>query len=255
MLAGAVLSTGAFAIALATPANAAVIEQASWDVSNNQTATVGTTYTYQATVVSAAIIGSITIALPDAPALPPTLGPIFGIGAGSLTTSNNMLVYTVQKPVIVPAGTILYLQFSGITNTTRQGWFSSIITTISAGPKPIIVDAGQTSNVAFLTHNNTPDFTSMRALSVAAEGGNLTIASPLQGYSVRIDTSEQLSPAASSVVGPVSSPVASPVASPLFVFTPRATGTQPNVLSLGLPATAPSRATASALHLTVWPAY
>jgi hypothetical protein len=246
IIAGAVLSAGGFALALAAPANAAVMEQASWDVSNNQTAVASTTYTYEATVVSAAVIGSVTIALPDAPTVAPTLGSIFGIGAGTLSTVNNMIVYTVNKPVIVPTGTNLYLQFSGITNTTRQGWFSSIITTMSAGAKPIIVDAGQTSDVAFLSHDNAPDFTVARAVTVRAAGLSITVASAHQGYAVSVDPSFRNSTNLTTAT----------LNGVQQLWSPAATGALPDLVTLVLPsAAATAKTAAAAIHLTVWPAY
>lgn len=255
LLVCAVVSTGAFALALALPANAEVIDQASWQVSNDQTSIAGVTYTYDATVASAAVVGSITIALPNAPTILPTLGPIFGIGAGTLSTVNNMIVYTVTKPAIVAAGTNVYLQFSGITNTSRQGWFSSIVTTMSAGTKPIIVDAGETTNVSFLSHNNVTDFSTIRTISVRDSGLSLTITSPLQGYSVHTSSaahlSAQLRTDSDSGVQTTAA-VATRDGAPL-VWSPWATGMKSDVVTLVTPTA--DTPTAYPLRVTVGPAY
>lgn len=191
VIALASFAAAACAVALVSPADAVVLDQASWQVSNNQTDAPGATYTYGASVISAAIIGSVTIALPTAPTVLPTLGPIFGLGPGTLSTANNMIVYTLKRPRMVAAGTLLSRQFSGITNTTRQGWYSSILTTMSADATPVIVDAGETTAVAYLAQNNTPDYTAIRSLTLLSSGSALTITSPLQGYSVQVMNATQ----------------------------------------------------------------
>jgi len=129
---GAILNAGTTAAlvlkgTLATP---------TWSASSATVSGTGATYTYDFTTYSAATIDTVTMTLPASTPTPGTMATVThtGLGSGTFTysaTTSPTLTYTLDTPVVVPAGTAVELAVSGMKNTTVAGTYASTITTLS----------------------------------------------------------------------------------------------------------------------------
>ena len=62
-------------------------------------------------------------------------GAIYGIGAGTDSLSGTALTYTVTTPATEAAGLPMHISFTGLTNTSTAGSYTSLITA-EAGAAP-----------------------------------------------------------------------------------------------------------------------
>ena len=155
-----------------TPASAfaGTLTKTSWSVSNSQTAKTGVTYSYAFTTATSAALSTITMTVPTGTAGTVAAGTVYGIGAGTVSLAGTTLTYTVTTPATVAAGLPVYISFTGLTNTSTAGSYTSMITTkagattedtattaaVTFGSKStgVTVTVGQTLTFT----NNTPSF-------------------------------------------------------------------------------------------------
>ena len=76
----------------------------------------------------------------------------YGIGAGTVARSGQTITYTVTSAVSVSAGIPIYIELTGMTNSSTAGSYTTAITTLSATPATI--DSG-TSPAVTLAASNT----------------------------------------------------------------------------------------------------
>jgi hypothetical protein len=159
-------------VGLASTAGAAgTLTKTSWAVSNSQTGKTAVTYSYAFTTATAATLTAVTMTVPTGTAGTAAVGTVYGIGAGTAALAGTTLTYTVTTPAAVPASLPIYISFTGLTNTTTAGSYTSTISTQKTGPTT--VDTAVTAAVTFgssstgvtvtvgqtLTFtNNTPSF-------------------------------------------------------------------------------------------------
>jgi len=135
------------------PAGAATLTGVSWSVTNNQVSATNVTYAYSFTAATTGTIKSITFVVSGAGlAGTPAIAKNFGIGAGSVGISGQTITYTVTSAVSVTAGIPIYLEFSGLTNSSAAGSYTTVITTRTAAPATIDT---ATSPAVTLAANNT----------------------------------------------------------------------------------------------------
>jgi len=136
-----------------SPAGAATLTSMSWSVSNNQVSATSVSYSFSFTPATTGTIKSVTFVVSGAGlAGTPTITKNFGIGAGSVAISGQTITYTVTSAVSNPAGTPIYLEFAGLTNSGSSGSYTTVITTRTAAAATI--DTG-TSPAVTLAANNT----------------------------------------------------------------------------------------------------
>jgi hypothetical protein len=136
-----------------SPAGAATLTSISWSVSNNQVSATNVSYSFSFTPATTGIIKSVTFAVSGAGlAGTPTITKNFGIGAGSVAIAGQTITYTVTSAVSISAGTPIYLEFAGLTNSSSAGSYTTVITTRTAVPATIDT---ATSPAITLAANNT----------------------------------------------------------------------------------------------------
>ncbi len=150
---------------------ASTLTKTSWTVSNSQAGKTAVTYSYAFTTATAATVIAVKMTVPTGTAGTVAAGTVYGIGAGTVSLASNTLTYTVTTPIAIAANTPIYISFTGLTNTSTAGSYTSTITTQASGP--VTVDTATTSSVTFgssstgvtvtvgqtLTFtNNTPSF-------------------------------------------------------------------------------------------------
>jgi len=153
------------------PAYAAALTKMSWTVSNSQTGKTAVTYAYAATTATAGVLSKVTMTVPAGTAGAPAAGTVYGLGAGTVSFAGTTLTYTVTAPANVPAGIPIYVSFTGLTNTTTAGSYTSVITTYvgaaanDTGTSPAVTFGSSSTGVTVtvgqtLTFtNSTPSFT------------------------------------------------------------------------------------------------
>ncbi len=113
----------------ASPVMAGTLASVSWTVSNTITAGTNITYAYSFRTASSGTIASITMTVPSGTGGTLAVARNFGIGAGTVTLAAGLITYQVTTPVSVSTGIPIYLEFSGVTNTSTAGSYTSTITT------------------------------------------------------------------------------------------------------------------------------
>src|SRR5207237_511390 len=100
-------------------AQAAALTNVSWTVTNNQVSATGVTYSYSFKTATTGTIKTITFAVSGAGlAGTPAIAKNYGIGAGTVSRSGQTITYTVTSAVSVSAGIPIYVEFSGLTNSS-----------------------------------------------------------------------------------------------------------------------------------------
>jgi hypothetical protein len=168
-------------LALGAPAaQAAALTNLSWTVTNNQVSATNVTYSYSFKTATAGTIGKITFAVSGAGlAGAPAIAKNYGIGAGTVARAGQTITYTVTSPVAVAAGIPIYVEFSGMTNSSTAGSYTTTITTQTAASATI--DGGTATNAVTLAANNT-------AVTVTV-AKSLTFTSDTQSYTLAMDPS------------------------------------------------------------------
>ncbi len=145
---------GGFLVVQAPTVNAAALTTVNWSVSNNQVAATNVTYSYSFKTATAGTIKTITFAVSGAGlAGAPAIAKSYGIGAGTVARAGQTITYTVTSAVAVSAGIPIYIEFSGLTNGSPAGAYTTSITTQTAVPATI--DGPTASNAVNLAASNT----------------------------------------------------------------------------------------------------
>jgi hypothetical protein len=167
----ALLVVAGVLVLTATPAFAGTLTKVSWTVNNSQTGKTGVTYAYAFTTATAGTLIDVTMTVPTGTAGTAAVGTVYGLGAGTASLSGTTLTYTITSPISVAANIPIYVSFTGLTNTSTAGSYTSTITTQKSGPST--VDSAASGSVTFgssstgvtvtvgqtLTFtNNTPSF-------------------------------------------------------------------------------------------------
>jgi hypothetical protein len=148
------LVAGGFLVVQAPGANAAALTAVDWAVTDNQVGATGVTYTYSFKTAAAGNIKTINFAVSGSGlAGTPAIAKNYGIGAGAVARVGQTITYTVSGPVPVAAGIPIYIEFSGLTNGSPAGAYTTSITTQTAVPGTI--DGPTTSPSVNLAAVNT----------------------------------------------------------------------------------------------------
>jgi hypothetical protein len=160
----AIAAASFFALS-ASPASAAgTPTNMSWSVSSNQIGAAATSYSYSFTPATTGIIKTVTFAVSGAGlAGTVTVNRNYGIGAGSVARSGQTITYTVTTPISVTAGTPIYIEFGGLTNSSTAGSYTTVITTQTAAPATI--DTGTTPAVVLAANNTAVTVTIAKSLT------------------------------------------------------------------------------------------
>src|SRR5947208_7035620 len=173
-LVGGMLSFGTSA------AQAAALTNLSWTVTNNQVSATSVTSSYSFKTATTGTIKTITFAVSGAGlAGTPAIAKNYGIGAGTVSRSGQTITYTVTSAVSVSAGIPIYVEFSGLTNSSTAASYTTSITTQTAAPATI--DGPTATNAVTLAANNT-------AVTVTV-AKSLTFTSDTQSYTLAMDPS------------------------------------------------------------------
>jgi hypothetical protein len=163
----------------ATPAGAAALTNVSWSVSNNQVSAANVTYAYSFKTASTGTIKTITFVVSGAGlAGTPAIARNYGIGAGSVARSGQTITYTVTSAVAVSTGIPIYVEFSGLTNTSTAASYTTTITTQTSVPATI--DTATSPAVTFASNNT--------AVTVAVDK-SLTFAIDTTAFELDLDPS------------------------------------------------------------------
>jgi hypothetical protein len=177
-LAGALLSGGVVLIA-SSPALAGTFTKMSWTVSNSQTSMTGITYAFAFKTATSNALTSVTMTVPTGTAGTPTVGTVYGLGAGTASLAGTTLTYSITSAVTVTVGIPIYVSFGGLTNTATAGTYTSTITSlVGATAKDTgttsSITFGSSSTVATVTVGQTLSFTnSMPAFTLAVDPSQL----------------------------------------------------------------------------------
>jgi len=151
-LVSATVVAASFLALSAAPANAGTPTNMSWTVSNNQVSATGVLYAYSFKTATAGIIKTITFTVSGAGlAGTPAISRAYGIGAGTVARSGQTITYTVTSAVSVSAGIPIYIELSGLTNTSTPGSYTTVITTQTSIATTI--DTGTSPAVTFAANN------------------------------------------------------------------------------------------------------
>jgi hypothetical protein len=141
-------------VAMPVAANAAALTNVNWSISNNQAGATNVTYSYDFKTGSAGTIKTITFVVSGAGlAGTPAIARSFGIPAGTVARSGQTITYTVTNTAAIASGIPIYVEFSGLTNSSVTGSYTTSITTQTVAPATI--DGPTTSNSVVLAGNNT----------------------------------------------------------------------------------------------------
>jgi len=131
-----------------------VLTNVTWSVSNNQISATNVSYSYSFKTATTGSIKTITFAVSGANlAGTPVIVKNFGVPAGTVARAGQTITYTVTTPVSVAAGLPIYLEFSGMTNGSPVGPYTTNITT--ANVTPATIDGPTTSSTVTLAATST----------------------------------------------------------------------------------------------------
>ncbi|MCW2527136.1 MAG: dystroglycan-type cadherin-like domain repeat protein [Pseudonocardiales bacterium] len=123
-----------------------------WTVSSTAANATGATYTAAFTTGSSATISSVTFSVPPGTAGAPVLGPVSGLGAGTISFAGNVMTYTVTTPAFVNSGTVISIRVTGLTNTSVSGAYTSQFVTNSPNTSTGVIgplDSALTGAITF----------------------------------------------------------------------------------------------------------
>ena len=156
----------------ASPAFAGTLTNMSWAVSNSQTGKTGVTYSFAFRTATAGTIKSVTLTVPSGTAGTIAVGTVYGLGAGTVALASNTITYTVTTAVSVAANIPIYLSFTGLTNTSTAGSYTSVITTRTSTPSTI--DSGTSPSVTFGSSSTTASVTVSQTLTFTNDTPSLS---------------------------------------------------------------------------------
>ena len=148
----------------ASPAGAAALTSVSWSVSNNQVSAANVTYAYSFKTASTGTIAKITFLVSGAGlGGAPAIAKNYGIGAGTVARVGQTITYTVTSAVSVSTGIPIYIELSGLTNTSTAGSYTTTITTQTSVPATI--DTAISPAVTFASNNTAVTVTVAKSLT------------------------------------------------------------------------------------------
>ena len=178
---GAVIGCAALLAGGPSRASAASLASATWTASTTTAGAAGVSYTYTVMTATGGPLTAVTMTVPSGTGGTPAVGTVTpaAIAGGAVSLVGTTISYTVSS-VSVPAGIVLSIQVTGLTNTTSTGSASSVITTVDG---------------AAAVDTATADFT---FTATALTGAGWTTSSAVVGAA---DTSYTYTFQASSVAG------------------------------------------------------
>ena len=147
----------------ASQAFAGTLTNMSWAVNNSQTGKTAVTYAFSFKTATAGTIKTVTMTVPAGTAGTVAVGTVYGLGAGTVGLAGNTITYTVTSAVAVAANIPIYLSFTGLTNTSTAGSYTSTVTTQTSAPATI--DTGTTGAVIFGSSSTTATVTVAQTLT------------------------------------------------------------------------------------------
>jgi hypothetical protein len=135
-------------------------------MSNNQAGATGVTYTLQLTTATTAVISKLVF--PGAPSQSGAigLGMVYGVGSGVASMVNGTgLVYTLNTPVSIAAGTPIYIEFTGVVNGNPAGNYISSAQTFDNASTPVLVDQSGISAETYGSNNTAATIQVAKSLS------------------------------------------------------------------------------------------
>jgi WxL domain surface cell wall-binding len=112
-------------------ASAASLASATWTASTTTASAAGASYTYTMMTATGGPLTTVTMTVPSGTGGTPAVGTVTpaAIAGGAVSLVGMTLSYTVSS-VSVPAGIVLSIQVTGLTNTASTGTATSVITTV-----------------------------------------------------------------------------------------------------------------------------
>ena len=166
-LMGTVLGVTFLALSVSS-ASAGTPTNMSWTVSNNQVGATAVIYSYSLRTATAGTIGKITFTVSGAGlAGTPAISKAYGIGAGTVARVGQTITYTVTPPVAVAAGIPIYIELSGMTNTSTVGSYTTVITTQTS--LSATIDTGTSPAVALAANNTAVTVTLAKSLTFTVD--------------------------------------------------------------------------------------
>lgn len=150
------------AVAGSSRAEAAPLDPLTWQVSNSQTSAAGITYTWVFTNATTATISKVEFTVPAGTSGSVSADEVFGLGAGSASLVGTTVTYDVTVPASVSAGTPIFVQISGFTNSSVANDYTSDVTTFDTTPDP--VDNATSAAVSFGSSTTDVDVTVPQSL-------------------------------------------------------------------------------------------
>ncbi len=143
-----------------------------WTASSTTTGAGAVTYSYQFTTATVTPLSQVTIAVPAGTTGTPTVTAVTpsAISGGTVSLTGHKLSYTFASTAVA-SGTVITLQFGGLTNTTTRGNYARQIVTMN-GSSPI--DSGVTAPLALTTTALTALSWSASSTTVGATGAAYT---------------------------------------------------------------------------------
>lgn len=178
-VAGLVVMTGVFGL-FTGAASAATLSKTSWLVSNSQTGKTAVTYAFEFTTTTSGTLSFVTMTVPAGTGGAPLVGTDYGLGAGAVALAANVITYSITTPVVVSAGIPVFLSFTGMTNTTTAGTYTTTITTKTGLTPGVALDNVTTTGIVF-----GPSSTSVNV----TVGQTLTFTNNLPTFSLVVDPS------------------------------------------------------------------
>jgi hypothetical protein len=163
-----VLVAASFLAFTASPASAATLTNMTWSVSNNQVGATAVTYSYSFKTATAGTIKTITFAVSGSGlAGTPAINRNYGIPAGTVARSGQTITYTVTTPVAVAAGVPIYIEFTGLTNSSTAATYTTAITTLTSTPSTI--DSGTSPSVTLAANNTAATVSIAKSLTFTVD--------------------------------------------------------------------------------------
>jgi hypothetical protein len=130
----AIIGCAAVLAGVPSRAGAASLASATWTASTTTAGAVGVSYTYTVMTATAGPLTTVTMTVPPGTGGTPAVGTVTPatVAGGAVSLAGTTLSYTFSS-VSAPAGIVLSIQVTGLTNTTSTGSATSVISTLNAG--------------------------------------------------------------------------------------------------------------------------
>ena len=157
------LVIGVLALSVGPALASGTLANVSWTDSNSQVGKAGVTYSYGFKTATAGTIKTVSMTVPSGTTGTPAVGTVYGLGAGTVSLAGNTLTYTVTSAVSVPANIPIYVSFTGLTNTSTAGSYTSTVTTATSVPATI--DTGTSQSITFGSSSTSASVTVAQTLT------------------------------------------------------------------------------------------